>query len=181
MHIAKHPAKPMEIESIPKELGLRVLPRGKIVFGNPGNCIENVARNYDGMHWWMSEVGLNLGIVASLEPNISQFDALAGRLVYEARSEPRLSHRFPPGVISRIASRIDQKGFKPRDFLVGTARRELAIWNQKHPNQAIHTFVAAVESEVAKIRKGAKRRLYLAGDIYMNRSASSGAEVRTIS
>jgi hypothetical protein len=182
MHITKHAAKPVEIESIPKELGLRVLLRGKIVFGHPGNCIENVARNYDGMHWWMSEVGLNLGVIASLEPNISRFDALAGRLIYEARSERRLSHRFPPGVIARIASRIDREGLKPHDCLVGTARRELTIWNQKHPNQTIHTFVAAVQSKVKNIRKGAKRRLYLAGDIYKSVcSASSRAEVRTIS
>lgn len=182
MHMAKHLAKPMEIESIPKEFGLRILPRGKIVFGHLGNCIEKVARNYDGMHWWMSEVGLNFGIVASSEPNISRFDARAGRLIYDARSERRLSHLFPPGVILRIASRIDLEGFKPRDYLVGAARRELAIWNQKHPNQAIHTFAAAVQSKVTKIRRSAKRRLYLAGDIYMNvRPALSGAKLRTIS
>jgi hypothetical protein len=181
MQIVKHSDKPLKLESIPKELGSCILPRGNILFGNPGDCLERIARNYPDMHWWMSDIGLNLGTVPNVSPNISQFDSFAGRLVCEARSKRQLSHRFLPGAIHGIAKMVDKKNFSLLPLLVGGARRELAVWNQKHPNQTIHTFVAAVKSEAPGIRSGAKRRLYLAGDRYMKaRPDLSCTEVRTI-
>jgi hypothetical protein len=59
--IARHSQKPIPIEHLAECLNSPVLPRGKALFGSPGNCLDEVVGNYDNLQWWISNKGLNVG------------------------------------------------------------------------------------------------------------------------
>jgi hypothetical protein len=61
-HIALHSQKPIPIESLAECLRQPVLSRGRVLFGCPGNCVDEVTSNYDNLEWWVSNKGLNISI-----------------------------------------------------------------------------------------------------------------------
>ncbi len=171
MEIAKRSQRVIPVDSLPNNLN--TLLRGRVVFGFPGNYFDQIARNYEGMHWWMSERGLNMQILVNTNEDISAFDELAGKLMYEA-----WLHRLPNGRLLtseyvKIFGKLDMAGFGPLDFLTGESRKKLANWNQKKPNRAIHTFIELFNSKHALPRRGILKRL--------NRSKSLWVKVNKLS
>jgi DNA modification methylase len=81
--IARQASIQIPIESLACELEQKVHVRGMTCFGFPGDYFDRIARNYDQMHWWVSKNGLNMEAAAIV--SLSPFDALAGKLMFEAR------------------------------------------------------------------------------------------------
>jgi hypothetical protein len=157
--IAKQATIQIPIESLPCELEQRVHVRGKVCIGFPGKYFDQIARNYDQMQWWVSKNGLNMeaAAIALLSP----FDALAGKLMFEARPLRGTTGRLPAEEYIKIAAQLDEARFKPKRYLEGKARDHLADWNQKHPSKAIQTFQNAwsVKIRGLDLRRAVQRRL----------------------
>lgn len=60
--IAAHSQTFIPVDSLADSLALPVLPRGKVLFGYSGDCIEQVLGNYENLEWWISTKGLNVSI-----------------------------------------------------------------------------------------------------------------------
>jgi len=45
---------------VAQELDQPILPRGKTLFGETGNYIDEVVENYPGMQWWFTNNGLTI-------------------------------------------------------------------------------------------------------------------------
>lgn len=162
--IARQSEWPIPVESLPKELERNALKRGRTIFGFPGNYFDDIACNYAGMRWWMSEKGLEMAAIANPRSNISTFDELAGRPMSEARPRRLNNGRLPPAEYLKIATALDNAQFKPLNHLERQFRKLLAEWNQKHPRQAVHSFCKAVEMSakhpsLSFLRRGVQKRL----------------------
>jgi hypothetical protein len=157
--IAKQATIQIPIESLPCELEQKVHVRGKVCFGFPGKYFDQIARNYDQMQWWVSKNGLNME--AATIARLSTFDALAGKLMFEARPLRGTTGRLPAEEYKKIAAQVDEAGLKPQEHLEGKSRRQLADWNQKHPRKAVRTFQEALsgKSPSLDLRRAVQRRL----------------------
>lgn len=158
--IAEKSAERIPIESLSSDLRNIVFPRGRVIFGFPGDYFDQIARNYRDMWWWVSERGLKMAMIAVVDVSLSRFDELAGKLMHEAESQRLSNGRLPLAAYASIAALLDQSGFRPAKHLEGKVRKELADWNQKHPRGAIHTFNRALK--LPWLRTAVKRRLYRA-------------------
>jgi hypothetical protein len=162
--IAMQSLKRIPIESVPNELSKHVFPRGRTIFGFPGDYFDQIARNYVAMWWWVSKKGLAMAVIASSNPKIKEFDGLAGRLMYDARTRRRSNGRLPFSEYRKIATALDKAHFKPIAHLEGRCRVRLADWNQKHPREAIHSFSKAIKvgrtlPAFSFLRRGVQKRL----------------------
>jgi hypothetical protein len=128
-------------------------------FGFAGNYFDQIARNYDQMQWWVSKNGLNMEATAIV--SLSPFDALAGKLMFEARPLRGKTGRLTLEEYKKIAAQVDEAGLKPRDHLEGKSRRQLADWNQKHPRKAVRTFQEALSGKIPSLdlRRAVHKRL----------------------
>jgi hypothetical protein len=142
----------LKVGSLPPELSQAKSLRGLTVFGHARGELDKVAANYDG--WEFESDGKELRTVKH-GSRVSSFDELAGRLMVNAhRAE---NGRMTRGEHERIAAEIDKAGFKPLDYLEGESRRALALWNQHHPPEAIHTFRRALNHK--KFHRAVRLRL----------------------
>lgn len=171
--IARQSQPPIPIESLPDVLNETVHFRGRTLVGFCGNGIDQIARNYPGMQWWISKNGLHMEAI--IDSNLSEFDALAGKLMSEARSRRRENKRLPPAEYDKIARELDHAGFNPVDHLEGMRRDDLANWNKKYPRKAIKTFVGALSSRAAglDLPRAVQRRLSRAESAWKRRSGLS--------
>ncbi|HEY1527016.1 MAG TPA: hypothetical protein VGH51_12325 [Candidatus Angelobacter sp.] len=160
--IAKQATIQIPIESLPSELEQRVHVRGKVCFGFPGKYFDQIARNYDQMQWWVSRNGLNMEATAIVR--LSPFDALAGKLMFEARPLRSTTGRLATEEYTRIAAELDMAGFRPQEYLEGKFRKQLADWNQKHPRKAVRTFHDALSATIPDLdlRRAVQKRLHRA-------------------
>ncbi len=160
--IAKQATIQIPIESRPCELEQRVHVRGMVCFGFPGKYFDQIARNYDQMQWWISKNGLNMEATAIVR--LSPFDALAGKLMFEARPLRSTTGRLATEEYTRIAAELDTAGFRPQEYLEGKFRKQLADWNQKHPRKAVRTFHDALSAKIPDLdlRRAVQRRLHRA-------------------
>ena len=55
------------VESLSDVLNQPVFTRGQAIFGYVGDQLDEIARNYTNMRWWVSDRGLNMAIVSSDE------------------------------------------------------------------------------------------------------------------
>jgi hypothetical protein len=113
--IARQSQPPMPIESLSDVLNKTVHPRGRTLLGFCGNRIDEIARNYPSMQWWVSKNGLHMEVIP--DSKLSDFDALAGRLMFEAR--PRRESWF-------CASSTKNMVWAPSWYLRSSAERFLA-------------------------------------------------------
>jgi hypothetical protein len=92
---------------------------------------------------------------------LSSFDALAGKLMFEARPLRGTTGRLATEEYIKIAAQLDEARFKPKKYLEGKAREQLAGWNQKHPSKAIQTFQDAWSAKIPglDLRRAVQRRL----------------------
>lgn len=165
MEIARQSHKPIRIASLPNEM--KTLFRGAVIYGFSGNQIDKIARNYDGLHWWMSARGLNMGVLKTSVSAVLPFDRLAGRLMYEAWSQRLSNGRIPATEYSKICTALDHAGFRPIDYLKGEFRKDLAQWNQKHPREPILSFQRLYNSKLRLGRRGILRRLNRAQSVWI--------------
>jgi hypothetical protein len=166
LEIARQSHKAIPIDTLPNNLNASL--RGYVVFGFPGNYFDRIAKNYQGMHWWMSESGLNMRVLESMSSNISPFDECAGKRMHEAWLQRLPNGRIPASEYGKICTALDEAGFRPLDFLQGKFRKKLADWNQKNPTKAIHTFCRLFNSKLALPRRGILKRLHRAKSIWIN-------------
>jgi hypothetical protein len=173
--IARQSQPPIPVESLPDVLSQHTHPRGRVFFGFCGNQIDGIARNYPGMQWWISKNGLNMEVI--LDSSLSEFDALAGKLMFEARPRRKENTRLPIAEYEKIARELDRADFKPADHLEGKHRETLADWNKKNSRKAIKTFSAAISSKVPGIdlRRGVYRRLSRAESAWKRQSKLSAS------
>jgi hypothetical protein len=162
--IAMQSLRRIPIETVPNDLNKCVLPRGRSIFGFPGDYFDQIALSYPNMRWWVSKKGLAMGVMASSKPKFKEFDALAGRLMYEARARRLSNGRLPSSEYRKIATALDKAHFKPIANLEGRCRVTLAGWNRRHPREAIHTFSKAIKVGKAfpafsYLRRGVQKRL----------------------
>lgn len=171
--IAGQSKPPIPIESLPDVLNKTVHPRGQTLFGFCGNRIDQIARNYPAMQWWISKNGLHMEAI--VDSNLSEFDALAGKLMSEARPRRGKNKRLAIAEYDKIVRELDRVGFKPVDHLEGKHRERLADWNKKNPRKAIKTFSAALSSKMPELtlRRGVKRRLSRAESAWQRQSGLS--------
>jgi hypothetical protein len=157
--IARQASIQIPIESLPRELEQKVHVRGMVCFGFVGNYFDRIARNYDQMQWWVSKNGVNMEAAAIV--SLSPFDALAGKLMSEARPLRGAAGRLPPGEYKKIAAQLDKAGFRPQKHLEGISRKSLTDWNQKHPRQAVGTFHEALSAKIPNLdlRRAVQKRL----------------------
>lgn len=133
------------------------LPRGRIIFGFPGYCFDEIARNYQHVIWWVSKSGL---VMDAVHGEISELDDFVGRRLLNA---PRLPNgRFAEGILLQLAKDLDRRGCRPLTITRGTCRLALSDWNQKHPRKAIHTFELSLKCEVRGVRSAVKKSFYRA-------------------
>jgi len=160
--IAKQATIQIPIESLPCELEQRVHVRGKVCIGFPGKYFDQIARNYDQMQWWVSKNGLNMEATAIVR--LSPFDALAGKLMFEARPLRSTTGRLATEEYTRIVAELDTAGFRPQEYLEGKFRKQLADWNQKHPRKAVRTFHDALSAKIPDLdlRRAVQKRLHRA-------------------
>jgi hypothetical protein len=165
LEIARQSHKAIPVASLPDSLN--ALLRGYVAYGLPGNYFDRIAKNYQGMHWWMSESGLNMEILVSANDEISPFDDLAGKLMNEAWLQRLPNGRLLTSHYVKIFAELDLARFRPLDFLTGEFRKKLANWNQKNPNQAIHSFTRLFNSKQALPRRGILKRLNRAKSLWI--------------
>jgi hypothetical protein len=168
--IATDAHKPIPIDYLCWELGDRLLSGASAVFGCPGENFNRIARNFPELYWCLSDKGLRMEILGKNDGPVS-FDALAGHLLSQARSS-----RGPKRLLLTdylvIAEELDKAGFRLLDQLQGQYRRNLAVWNQKHPNNAIKTFREAIGAkQPSELWRGVRRRLYYAEEKIRNGTA----------
>jgi hypothetical protein len=58
--IAEHSSVPFPIDTISDQLLKPVLPRGKTLFGNTGEYIDQLLGNYSDLQWWFTAKGLTI-------------------------------------------------------------------------------------------------------------------------
>jgi hypothetical protein len=58
--IALHSQRSIPVDSLVDSLALPILPRGKVLFGYSGDCIDQVLGNREDLEWWISDKGLNV-------------------------------------------------------------------------------------------------------------------------
>ncbi len=78
--IAQHSNKPIPIESMNATFGEEIAPRGRTFFGNPGDFLEQILSAQPGVHWWISNKGLNIrderfdDTIAKQEPKSREYE-----------------------------------------------------------------------------------------------------------
>ncbi len=136
----------VEWESAPDELRQTPLShRGFAFFGEDVLILDRIAAEHKNLYWTVSDGVLRFD-VRDARMNLSPFDELAGRLMHGAKRGP--NGRILPEEYRRIATELDNRGFKPKDCLERRDRKALADWNKTHPRTAIHTFPEALEHRV---------------------------------
>ena len=55
------------VEYLAEDLDQPVFTRGQVVFDFVGDALDDIARNYTDMQWWVSDRGLNMDIVSPAE------------------------------------------------------------------------------------------------------------------
>ena len=159
--IAADARMPIPIDYLCSELGDKVFSRGRAVFGSPGKYFDEIAQNYPGLHWWLSDRGLRMEILRG-NGRLPSFDELAGHLMFQARSNRNEKH-LKQSNYEAIAEEIDKAGFPVLKHLPRQYRKMLALWNQKHPGQKIKTFRDAIQAKQPRdLRRGVLRCLYYA-------------------
>ena len=122
--------------------------------------IDEIAANFDRMHWWLSERGLNMNAVLPLSPDISRFDEFAGKLIVGGMAtEGSLSKTL----LLSIARQLDRANF-PLNNLQPAQRKIINEHNRKFSRVAVKTFQAACDHQ--RFAYLIRRRLYVARDRY---------------
>jgi hypothetical protein len=143
------------IESLARELDGGGSPRGSALFNNAATCIDQIATNYKNMRWWITDKGLNMACI-ELESSLSEFDAVAGKLLEEHWKGDRLSQEL----LLVVATALDEKRLLLKEHLQPGFRKKIAVHNIAAPKKAIKTFEQAVKD--ARFVDGVRRRLYVA-------------------
>lgn len=161
--VAADAHKPIPIDYLCSELGdePKRLTRARVLFGYPGQYLDEIANDYSGLYWWLSDKGLRMEILGG-DGRLPSFDEMAGQLMIDAKANSNGKYLKQPDY-EAITSEIDKAGFLLREQLPKKYREELADWNQKHPNKTIKTFVDAVRAKLPLgLRRGVLRCLYYA-------------------
>jgi hypothetical protein len=159
--IASQSQRPIAIQSLADDLSRTKFVRGKAIFGFAGDKIDQIAANYEGTHWWISEEGLNIAIVSPAATKLSRFDKFAGKLYIDKWKHGKLSKV----VLAVIAKKLDVARFTLKEELQPGQWNLIAEYNQRNPRQPIKTFEKACVHRMSS--RAFRRRLYVARERYI--------------
>ena len=159
--ITSQSQEPIAIQSLADVLSQTELERGKVIFGFAGDKIDQIAANYEGMHWWVSEEGLNMAIVSPAVAKLTRFDKFAGKLYIDQSKDGKLSKM----VLMVIAEKLDVAKFTLKEELQPAQWNLIAGYNQRNPRQPINTFEKACIHRL--FSRSVRRRLYVARERYI--------------
>jgi hypothetical protein len=145
----------------------RCPPRGVTIFGNAGDRINDIVSRHDGLHWWISAVGLNVAGGPMNAATMSAFDELAGTMYFNGSEDGVLSKE----VLLQIAEALDKAGFSLKE-LQPAQRKPIIEHNRKYAKVAIKTFVQAARH--SRFARCVSRRLYVARDRYKKANTPRG-------
>ena len=76
----------IQVQSLSDCLAQTVLPRGRVVFGCPGDFFDQISENYINMEWWLTDNGLNMAINPPLYQRLAiRLDECEGTCTSKAR------------------------------------------------------------------------------------------------
>ena len=130
---------PITIASLPPEFDKPgYWPRGDTFFGDIGDYFDRIALRC-GMRWWINDEGLAMD---QIEPgsNLSDFDAIAGKLSVELSQKGRLSKES----LAAIVMALDEQKMPLKGNLQPHFWNELDKYNRFHPSKPIKTFQQAL-------------------------------------
>jgi hypothetical protein len=169
--IAKRAHYPARINSLSAALEQKALVRGAAYFGHVWKKIDDLAQNWEGMYWWISEEGLSMEVLSAKQlqckinlKQLTPFETLAGRLFREAMIHNRVSDQ----ALLSIARQLDGAGLRLKPHLKPADWRRIAQHNQKYARKAIRTFEQAIQYHARAVRRclsDAKRRYEKACEI----------------
>jgi hypothetical protein len=158
--------------TLPETMHRIAYPRGKTIFDSATDAVMQILENHPDVGWNRSN-GLWRFETRDARIHLSVFDEPAGRLVLDA---PRGANgRILLDGYRQIARSLDKLGLKPRDWVEGwdeeyPDRKALAVWNQKHPREALDAFCKIVDRRGVKrgqFWKALRRRLHRAKAKYV--------------
>jgi len=158
--IASQSREPIPIQSLADALSETKFVRGKVIFGFAGDKIDQIASNYEDMHWWISKEGLNMAIVPPAATNLSRFDEFAGKLCVDKWKDGKLSKKS----LMEITKKLDGAGFTLKE-LQPAQLRPISNHNQRNSRNPIKTFMTACLH--GTYVRSVRRRLYVARERYM--------------
>ncbi|MGA2713572.1 MAG: DUF2513 domain-containing protein [Bryobacteraceae bacterium] len=97
------------IESLSTVLNEPIFSRARTMHGFVGDEFDQIARDYEGMQWWLSDNGLNMDIVSPATPQRAPtFDELVGRPMLAEPTEIGKQRRRgkPDPVVARIKKKV---------------------------------------------------------------------------
>jgi hypothetical protein len=94
------------IASLCDELSQPVFTRGQTIFGYVGDELDQIARNYAYMRWWVSDRGLNMAILSAQEIVADQQAAALDRIagVLRENGGPSGTHPLPAAHVAKAAN-----------------------------------------------------------------------------
>jgi hypothetical protein len=129
-----------------------------VCVGLMGTCLDQIANNYPDMFWRITDNGLNVGRLKAIRIALFKFDEFAGKLTRENAGNRRLSKE----ALRTIAKGLDEKGFRPINFLQDKQKNILDKHHADFPEKPIGTFQAAIR--YPQFARFVRRRLYVARD-----------------
>lgn len=167
--ICEHAQEGIPVDALSPELRFPILPRGKVIYRYAWDAIDDIASNYLHLYWWVSDRGLRMETIRPPVPP-ADFDHVAGKLMFEVRQRSPERSRLSAEDYAEIAMKLDEgRSFRLIDVISKNFRKQLADWNQKHPNKAIKSFLQAIDAkQPPDMVRQLKKRLYRAHESYIS-------------
>jgi hypothetical protein len=165
--IARHCQPPLAIESLDENLRRFRFLRGKTLFLDAVEAIEEIAQQHEGLHWWVSKGGLNVLNEPMTSKKLSEFDKFAGKLYFDGSKDCKLSEEL----LREIARALDEAGFTLKEELQPAQWKPISEYNQKHARLAVKSFAQACG--LGRFVRSVRKRLYVARARYKTAIAPS--------
>lgn len=156
--VTKAASVPVTIDAVSEVLSHGASIRSRTIFDSLGRVLDGIARNHEGMYWWMSEKGLNMDIVAFVDVLPDPFDELASTLTIRHSKNGKISKES----LFEIAAELDKSHFLLKNELQPREWGAIAYHNQKHSRAAVTTFSQAAKNK--RFCRFVRKSLYRARD-----------------
>lgn len=163
--IARCAQKPFTVGELSPVLDDRGTIRGKVCFNHVWKVIDDLAQNWEGMRWWMTQKGLSVQTFTPRElairirlTELTPLEAMAGKLFVDRTVNGRVSTKD----VAEIAKILDQNKLSLKDSLTREEWQLIVARNQKFSRRPIRSFEQAFREYPRIVR----RVLYRARDRY---------------
>ncbi|HTX42848.1 MAG TPA: hypothetical protein VMD25_13510 [Acidobacteriaceae bacterium] len=156
----------LRIDTLPQQLEERKHPRGKSFLGAAADLFDGITLSHPGLRWSKLTDGVLRFASGTMRP-LNEFDLIAGRLMYELKSN-RKSYRLSSSEWLSVARELDAKRLSPLDHLEPAQKEKLDVYNRNQRIQIQCWAIAFQRSgrRVNDVRRALKQRLNRACDRY---------------